>query len=68
MISQKAKDIVGQYTNSVGGDPTVWKEQETILLNFISELEDKVHSLEKRVSDYGWEESARHAQATGGWQ
>lgn len=32
----------------------------------IRQLEQRVRELEARVSDYGWEASARHAAATGG--
>ncbi|AUV61737.1 hypothetical protein HOS76_gp43 [Pseudomonas phage Henninger] len=34
----------------------------------IRQLEQRVRELEKRLSDASWEASARHAQATGGWQ
>lgn len=29
--------------------------------------DDKIKKMEKQISDYGWEETARHAQRTGGW-
>lgn len=32
----------------------------------IKQLEREVAQLRRQVSDYGWEASARHAQATGG--
>ena len=32
----------------------------------IHELEEQLERLEKKVSDYGWGESARHARNTGG--
>ncbi len=35
---------------------------------FRSYLKQRLEADDKRISDYGWEESARHAQATGGWQ
>jgi len=34
----------------------------------IEQLERRVRELEARLSDASWEASARHAQATGGWQ
>lgn len=33
---------------------------------YIRQLEQRVRELEARVSDYGWEASARRAAATGG--
>lgn len=35
---------------------------------FRSYLRQRLKEDDKRMSDYGWEESARHAVATGGWQ
>lgn len=35
---------------------------------FRSYLKQRLEEDDKRISDYGWEESYRHAQATGGWQ
>ena len=32
----------------------------------IAQLESRVRDLERRVSDYGWAESARHAALSGG--
>lgn len=61
MISQKAKDLVNALQDKVGGDQVEWFKAENDLLKYIQSLED-------RISDYGWEASARHAHATGGWQ
>jgi hypothetical protein len=54
-INQRFAGVAGQRDAWVG----LWCEEWEVIQDYIT-------ALEKSVSDYGWAESARHAQLTGG--
>lgn len=55
------------FANGVTAAPTMPQQEDPKDVR-IRQLESEIRVLKIRLSDHGWEASARHAQATGGWQ
>jgi hypothetical protein len=58
---------VEAFVNGVIAEPTMPQQEDPKDVR-IRQLESEIRVLKIRLSDHGWEASARHAQATGGWQ